>query len=957
MNTELVVQCLVASTNPATLEQATAKLTEICQMPESIVCFCEIAKGCGDAGLSYAALVYLYRVVKNLFSGLSAEFLCQVQNEILLLAQMPMESRHFRIIADIAALLYKSDESGWPQLLEFCQVKGAECGLVVSKILERIVEYFDGEKFAERLEWFTGVITSYLGMDNVEVRISGIVMFNVMMSHLDEFDGADPFILAINEVAGASVGMTEDEFTTIWTAIGDIIGGRKVNCAPLVQTALAICASPQLTSTQRLLAVTALVNGLDSYPDEMPTVLQFCTSVFAQLIEENERLPEEELNLLDDVFRAKPRVESYPIFIGRVMEDVNSGSKNHVAAGLLVLKTVLVAAPDCTHKDSGAIMDLILKGIDSGDELLILTAESVIESFKDTFGSLNVYGVGLLQKLIPFIACPSVPVRHHCYRAMFTLCDQLDCKVPGLFRAVWNLFSSVPREERSMYFILMACSIQLSPELDDQDISEILQLLQIVHADKSNPAAIASSFSIAHAVMEKDFDQIEDVMGIVAPSVGPCLMFDSVEVASDTVSFISDTIRSEICDASVFNEFLPKIAEFAFCDTDNLRCPALLTCCYMISSSEQHQELIPRIGEALCAGIERDGTEFQNTSIECVGIIAEQLTDPQRGEFFQRLHSIITESTNISVIEESIETFARLIDTAGAKEGMIPVAVGIIGAMINGETAFLSGVQLIAIDTEINLFRKICKLISTLIMNASQISQPICEFLLQWLNRDSELDKCPAIDALSDAIRCEAVSPEMLQAIVTAVVAVLPTANDPATQENIVYLLNVLIMKQPSFVGPVFGLMEGLTAWWMKALETKSGYQDVINNLASLFVVLAIWVPEFPEDRLCELLAEFPQTESETTGEMCQNLLLLLECRPTLGPEVMHQLALTIARIFMCDRNHMRIMNLDDNRLGALQGVLLTIVRANPGIVPELQGMCARSTARAKRLAAILQLA
>ena len=942
----------------STVEAAHQRMAELIQTPLSVLALIHLSKSEVLEMAKNGTLTFLYKSLTMNWPKMDPELRGHVESELIELCECPFASQHLPLVADCMEYVYVSDENGWKALVDYAIAKVKDNVELVALILRRITKHFDGSMFAEMCQWFLDTVMFYLSNELVDVRIAAIVLFNVLLSHVEEPEGLEQVIIGVNATAQNSLALSNSDFADVWSAIGEIIGSGKVPIDPLVETALQIAGNRDRSSTERILPVTALVNGLDRFSKEMGLVLQLTLDVIAQTIVETESLPFEETALLEQILAARARVESYPVFIARILEDMKAGERAHVAAALIALKVVLTSAPDCVQKDANNIVGLLETAIASGDPLIVQAAAAAIESFEDSFSSLTVFGMNLIAKLVPFILNPSVEVRHHCYRALLALCGQLDCKVPQIFSTVWSLNSKITPDDVSMYFCLLAYAIQLEPDLCDEEIDVVLALLERVNSDKSNPVAIAGSFNVAHALIQKDSDQTEDVLKIVGGSIGPCLNFDNDEVVAEAISFMNNMLKYDLCPASLFAQFLDKVAEYAFCQgrSERVQCSALLLCCHVVVEMENPGELFEKLVQSVTSGLELDDSELQITSIQSVSVIAKALNDAARVSFFKALHTIIEQGVNIQIIEESIKSMTSIIQATEDKKEMIEAVNSLLTAMINGDVAFLGHLPLIEIDTSPNLFSKICRLISATMTESTPLPESVCSFLLEWLKRDSELDKSPAIEALSDAVLYDAVSSEVREAIIGAVVAIIPNAEDPAAQENIIYLLNVLIMKQTALVQPIFEMMPIFSRWWATGIETRSGYQDLLDNLASLFIILAIYVPTFPEEILCQVLSEIPQSESETTGPMCRNLCQLLEVRANFSAAFQRQLALAVARIFMCDKNHLEMMNMDAEILTNLQNILVSIVRASPAILQELEGICRKSKSRAKRLAGILCL-
>jgi hypothetical protein len=414
-----------------------------------------------------------------------------------------------------------------------------------------------------------------------------------------------------------------------------------------------------------------------------------------------------------------------------------------------------------------------------------------------------------------------------------------------------------------------------------------------------------------------------------------------------TLSFLNDMLASSFLPAGFVSA--ADLLGFVLGEDERTKIPALLTCSHL---SVLAAELDLRLFETITKGLDSDGSPIQAAAIEAVSILTAILSEEQRMQCFEKLVEIVVEGIDIATIEAAIGAVSRIVSADRAR---VQPTIALLERMIGGNVGFLGGLALSQVDTAVGLLGKVCALISTAIVPGTPLPAPIIEFLLEFLQRPSELDKCPAVDALSDAVLHDAVGPEARELIVSAVVAQIPAATDPALQENIIYLLNVLVMRDTVFVAPVLGLLEGLANWWTMALVHRSGYQDVIENLSSLFLAVAISTPQFPPDLIVQVFDQFPTENSEQTGPMCENLLLFVGRRTELGEPLVRSIGLSLARIFGQDRHHFVHMRIDDGLLERLRKLCLSLVERLPSLAPEIVHAAGKSRAKVARIAAILQ--
>jgi uncharacterized protein YaaQ len=769
----------------------------------------------------------------------------------------------------------------------------------------------------------------------------------VLLSHLQEFEGAGDAVAVINQLGQGSLGFGEKEFARLWTSIGDLIGSGSVGACelvPLLETAVVIGSNNGLSSNQRILPVTALVNGMDYFREHLDSVMRLQFDVLAQSIEETSSLAFDELELTEKLFSVLPRVDAYPLFMAKVLEAINGGNPSHAAAGFLFLRVLFAEAPDCVHTDVKAIVDLLQSAIVSRVPIVIQAACAVVESFEESFGSLNVFGLSLLESLVPLLTLPSSEVRDHAYKALLHLCDMIDCKVPDFYRAIRAISPSVPDGDLVLYMTALAYSVQLAPELDDDDIDGLLTLIEKAC---SSVETAAPCLAVAHALAERDSDQLDDVMRLVSPTIGPLLASEDSEAIQMTLSFLNDMLRSSFLPAGFLSA--ADLMRFALGEEERTKLPAVLACSHL---SVLETSLDPQLFETVATGLDSDGSSIQGTAIEAVSILNVVLSDEQRTRCFDRLAAITSEGIDVATIKTAIHGISLIVVTDQTK---IDAAISLINRMISGDVAFLGGLSLSQVDTAMGLLHEVCGLISNIVLPGTPIPVPVIEFLLEFLQRPSELDKCPAVEALSDLVLRDAVTSEARELIIGAVVAQIPGATDPPLQANIIYLLNVLVMRDRVFIAPIIGLLETLANWWSMGLSHRSGYQDVIENLSSLFLAMAIYSPDFPANLLVQVFDQFPSEESDQTGAMCENLLLFMRARPVPEEPLVRSIGLSLGRIFGNDRQHLMQMRIDDDLLGRLRQLCLMLLDELPTLATEIAHAAGKSKTRSSRVAAILQ--
>ena len=961
---EQVLNDLILQTmNPETVQQATEKLQPLLQDFNSIPAFFNLFTESNLESIKTASLMYICQIIKDKWNKIPGKAQNQIKQFILSLFSQQIIPNHIRIICDIIGIIYKKDIGDWPELVSVIFNTWNTFPFISSHALLAIIDLFEWDKQEDQIPHFIEIVLFFMTSNEQAVQVAGLQIFSTICGSILDFEGTIKLLEIANQMAVNSLNYSKDDFASIWNSISAIISALENPNQEVLeafrQTAFQIGANRQIESTFRILPITTLVNGAGYFLNFFEQIVDLCIDLIAQTIEETESLPFDMLDIVETLMKSQEIQQSYSIISAKIMQILQSGSISHMTAALLILRVLLIDAPEYAFKDVQKIVELLQQTISSDNPIFIQAAASVIESFKDTFPSINVFGVELLKAILPYTISNQAEVRHHCLSAVLIICDNIDSEIPKFFDTIWNLYTKSSPDDMTLFFTLLAIAIKLTPDFDDDNVETILRLLQDI-IQKEDLLAISSSMTIIHALIKFDSELAQQLIPMIMPYIGPCLNFENENVISMTVYFLENCItffhESAI---QMIVPFTSKLIEFITgSPSENIRATSLITIARLAKYDEDNNTrnmIAPVLIKSIDEFMDAESTILQISGSKSIRPIARLLNENQSFQFFNKLVNQIENHISIKIIEECIQSISKLLKVS-QQQRMIETAMKLLVNMINGEVSFLHGLPLIQIDTAIILFGKICNLITSLISLNCPITNQICDFLLQWLKRDSELDKPTAIGALSDAILYDAVSPEICQTIVNTVAEYIPKATHPGLQENIIYLFNICVIKQQQLLPSIMSVLNIFTEWWENAINNESGYSDVIDNLCSLFLGLAIAVPEFPEDALCRVFDKFPRADNMNNSLLCRNVITLLDSRQNIGDKLKYKITISIAKLLMFDKLLLNDMQIDNELLQQMQNIMIAFLRQIPNALPEIQQMCSRSKSKSRRLLSAISI-
>ncbi|EAX97791.1 hypothetical protein TVAG_157760 [Trichomonas vaginalis G3] len=970
------LQALIQATlNAATVEQSTEQLGPILNDPTSADLFFKLYLLTSDNRIRHGSIVYAYKVVFKFWKAYDEQSKEDIKNYIMQILANEVYPYDVESVAQLVEIVYTQSEGKWPELVSYLLENALSKPLISSACFVKIALSLHSGFFEEAYEHLLNLIMNYLHSDKITIKLGGLALFGFFLAQIDEdeedaaettdliTDSQEPYQI-INSMEQESLNYQPQDFSQLWSLVGDIAGSQK--CKPdylstLMQTGFGFASNSDVSAQKRNIILTAISNGLHVLSqEEIGQILTVAIDIAANTIIEEQLLPVDQLSLFETILDSQSHSETYPMLVGQLLNALQSDSIEHQAAAMLVLRAIITTTPEFALKDSQLIVDCLKEALDKNEFPIIQhSALLVLETFDQTFASMNVYIPSLLPKIVPLLISQTNEVKSAAYKAILVLVERIDCKMPELFQMAVELYENVTEDDITNYFTLVAYSIDLSEDFPDEETEKLLNLLKEI-SQSENVTTISSSTLIMTALIKKDGELIEDIWPIIADNIQPCLEYESPDVISLMIEFLISIV--EIFKGEEMN-YVVNYLDYIFNLINNnemdhrVRSTALEFICDVVHYS-QSEEITNKFGQQtieILMNFLKEKNDFQIESVEGFRRLARDLDENTRKEAFDHLLEIVNQDVTTNFVTKSLFCLSKLISKSNGDEHMVNEGMNLLNNIINGNIELLGQIPLIETDTTIGLFPSVCQLIASLVSNRAPISDEITVFLLEWMKRDSEIDKCKAIGALSDIVLNNELNNELKEQIIQNVSNEMEESEDPAMQENIVHIFNVFITQNQEVANLVYQTIEKLKKWWDVALQNKSGYNDLIMNLSGLFLVLGILIPEFPDNVLISVIEQFPHEDEELTAAMCGNIGVLLDYRQNISASLLRALALGFGRLFSYDNKHLQNMGVVGELYDTMIQVFRHILSLDPQAVPIIRQMCSSTKTKLNRINKIMQ--
>lgn len=200
------------------------------------------------------------------------------------------------------------------------------------------------------------------------------------------------------------------------------------------------------------------------------------------------------------------------------------------------------------------------------------------------------------------------------------------------------------------------------------------------------------------------------------------------------------------------------------------------------------------------------------------------------------------------------------------------------------------------------------------------------------MQRENEYDFSNALGALSECVANSTVSNSLIEQILSVTASLISEIENPMTIQNAVYLFNVVAQKSIQSVPKIMEFIPRFQEWGMKAKSEEFGFQDVLGNIASLYLSIERAVPlQMPQELVIAALQEFPPSDIEETVNMCD---AILKCFSDFGNEQrimeLPALAEAIVRLICWNEELLKTAKIPEEIMNALIHLLIVLRQQFP---------------------------
>lgn len=746
------------------------------------------------------------------------------------------------------------------------------------------------------------MVSQAIQVDNWDAKIAAVkVFFMIIPSWLGKVD-VTPVLEHIVNLTGeiTKSAASGEQIAAFWTELIDPI---EQGCfpedylAPMFETAMAVATNTDYDCFVRYKPLSAMIKVLPMLNAETFSGVMDLTITMAMEyteLSDGEILPAEFMEPISVGFDRLPADAVYELMKEKMTQLMAMDAIPPLTVLISIVTIILRCAPETVYRDTEWLMDILVKGFQSNNPLLMQAVCQALEAFEDTMTSITKYAPIFIEMMIPALVCEHEDLRHCAYDAFESLLKVMDTEIPGLFEALWNIKDNVFENDFCNFVPFLAEAIEKSKAIGDEEIGTLLEFIR-PHYNVEEEAfdieravclltIVGALITNVDALGDQVAEIVEPVIDVVlsTPTIYDLYIVREVLHYIETVYSIYGPGANNYYGARI--EFLVNMA----LQNDEIEVlqgidPALVcdafTCCCAIAKATQSSEIAQAIEERCTVNLEWDD-ELVEESLEYTKDIIKLLPVDRTAGIFRNFSDFIVDTVNPALVQRAVKIVEKCLSGCGP-ENRAPFLEGccaIVEKFIQGGLECLNGVQ----PTEgkcdhyvmcamLSLITKICKFAPK-----GPIVDDLCQFAMSMMSPDNAA-LFSIIGLLSEAVRSETCSEEMFQQILEKIQEFMPVADDPSVKQNIAWTIKVIIEKHPESTANFAETIPLFCGWMNEAIENPAGNQESLANIASLILQYAANGGELEEQVIVMSVIQLPAYDEQETVPMVMNMMTLLD--------------------------------------------------------------------------------
>ncbi|KAH0792496.1 STE family protein kinase [Histomonas meleagridis] len=615
-------------------------------------------------------------------------------------------------------------------------------------------------------------------------------------------------------------------------------------------------------SERGIIAIKLFTSVIYTLPNELfQVLLNTAISVIIGVVSREKSLPTESLEFIYDAIIQRNIIqEIVPLFNTLI----SAGNEDHTIVAIGLLYPILSSQGTLKESESSLYINTLINAIQSNNYHLLETALYVLSKLNDRSSSITQDIIPLIKVILPHLTSNDDSICYLAYNAIITLCQASDTDLISLFPIVWSLHTNnaIKETQINSYITLISSIISSTENLDDEIVDSILVWLDELY-NENNPITIhASALNIITELIIKDETLVDSFLPQIIQTLNQGLNSENDDVIQDCLMFLQ-TFSKAFKEKSVpiIQQFLHSLENLLHCHHNRPMSQTMMVTSFYTGYSKDITLLMP-----LCEIIDSflndfDSQEKQDDGCLAITYLSRVLsTSPYSIKFFQTIIGIIRRITEIELLETAFRSLKALYKRCHQFNPQIFMeeSMKFLNDLFGGNITFLNGVPPYQVPKFSYLIDSLMEFISSIFISGQTNIEPICEYLLQWLQVANEEEMFSIIGSLCDAVEYCNIDSRITINICQFIIKFSNIIKNIDLQQNIAYFMSLILKKYPQELELAKQILPFMIQWFENGKSKETGTQELLANIASFFLEFACLDNSFDENLLIEAIKKFP---------------------------------------------------------------------------------------------------
>ena len=889
------------------IENATTALMQIIEDPASIQLFMQFFENETNPNIQKNYLIYIGKILLKHWTNYSQE---QQNNLIIKFYQYVNNSEDPSIIhslanifsiifsiskqIDIANAVLSSNNNDFKSHW-FLSSRSDLPDEFVSNNLEQLIQLAQWGLSQPNFSHFS--VSAKMFLDILQITQSPEI-FNPVCQYIMEMLPNEPQII-------------DDETKNNYWALVDELFHLKILPIDLFSQFLAVLSKSSIVSQ----AITWFSDILPLLPrDLLITLINLDIEVLKDMIKIDLTIPEDSFEIIYNTITETSERQLVLDLIKTLMR----GDEYSQCTGLYLFIPFLEASPVRSQEEIKFIVECLQNALKSSNPTLQEIALLVINSFENGSPELVSYYPSLIELISHYISSPNVTICHLAYACIITLLTECDKEIEGLLPAVWGLLAKnmVNDEIMASFMEVISLLIKSTESLDDDIVDSVLEWLETIF-NKDNPKDItirSTALLIIAALVTNEESMCDSLVPLCQQTIAEAFTSNNENAIKNACTYL-DKIALCFKDRSVpiISPFVSNIG--AAIQDEQYKYLATETASIYTGYSGD-KTLLEGLCQIIKHLLESDDSYDQDCGCSNVTHLAKVIPNdnPIAVTLYQLVIKILLEQTEPELLQSAIVAAKSLYKRCrnANLQQFSTLTFTFLSQLMTGQIKYLEGVPPFNNQKIDILIQDIMEFFGVFFKSNPDNVTSICNSLIAWMQQTNEDNVFSIIGALADALEFCHIDESIPIQICIFIQANAKSFKDPDLQQNVAYFLGLLCRLFPQQVGLLHEVLPSVLNWWSRALSKKSGYQELLSNIASFFLSYSLLDDSFPENLIVGALQQFPPADLLETETMCSSMISLLN-KNAASQNVLTEIALAFSRLFIESQSQIEFRKISDN--------------------------------------------